>query len=188
MVNYAGHNRDWLLSVRRLVEAGEARSHGHRIRPKLCIATSMHNKSVSFAALRSDYPSIDWDALKPIKAMLSKFFKGQVSAANKAMTDSSDWKSCETCSLEELHQVLWQDEACRTTAAECEEKNPKICDSEVRAQELLCKDMVTYDEVWQIVSELEIRTLWPKTLESKSLSPKLCIPILARLGFTVRSR
>ena len=83
-----------------------ALSHGHRIRPKLCIATSMHNNSVSFAALRSDHPFIDWDALKPIRVMLSKFFKGQASAANKAMTDGSDWKSWETCSLEELHQAM----------------------------------------------------------------------------------
>ena len=104
-----GESRDWLLSVRRLVEAGGTfgwTQNGAEVTFRDHEGSEQRIKCHIINGL----PFLDWTEFKPIRILLSKHHKSQGGTVHKAAAADPQWRSCETCTMEELCQTMWREE------------------------------------------------------------------------------
>ena len=151
-VKLTGESRDWLLSVRRLIEAGGTfgwTQNGAEVAFRDHEGREQHIK----CHIVNGLPFLDWTEFRPIRILLSKYYKSQGGTVNKAATNDPQWRSCETCSVEELYRTLWEEEAYRITVAERQD----LIESEAWAKEMLGKPLVTFSEVWELVQKAGLR-------------------------------
>ena len=149
-------SRDWLLSVRRLVEAGGAFKWDREAATVSYLDGDGHEQQVD-CRIQNGLPFLDWEGFKPIRIMLSKHFKHRPTVARAAVETALEWKSCQTCSIEELSEVMWNEEAYRMTTEESEEITKAIWKSESRARELLSCGSISHEDVWRLVQEAHLR-------------------------------
>ncbi|OLP82434.1 hypothetical protein AK812_SmicGene36910 [Symbiodinium microadriaticum] len=93
---------------------------------------------------------------KPIRIMLSKYFKGRSSSALTAKASGGDdgWTECETCTLVELMQHTWDDEVAYVGA----ELKDDVIQNEAMAREVLSKGPITYQDVWEVLRSAALPT------------------------------
>ena len=149
-------SRDWLLSVRRLVEAGGTFKWDREAATVSYLDSEGHEQHVD-CRIQNGLPFLDWESFKPIRIMLSKHFKHKPTAARAATETALEWKSCQTCSIEELCEVVWNEEAYRMTTEESEEITKAIWESEAKARELLSRSSISHEDVWRLVQEAHLR-------------------------------
>ena len=65
----------------------------------------------------------------------------------KAAAFDPQWRSCETCSVEELYQTMWREETYQATTVESQD----LLKSETEAKEMLNKGSISFPEVWDLV-------------------------------------
>ncbi|OLP94992.1 Retrovirus-related Pol polyprotein from transposon TNT 1-94 [Symbiodinium microadriaticum] len=148
-------SKDWLLSVRRLVDAGGT------------FCWNKHEAVVSYVdqwgktqsvrcSIQNGLPFLTWQDFKPIRIMLSKYFKGRSSSALTAKASGGDdgWTECETCTLEELMQHTWDDEVAYVGA----ELKDEVIQNEAMAREVLSKGPITYQDVWEVLRSAALPT------------------------------
>ena len=100
-------------------------------------------------------PFIGWTEFRPIRILLSKFYKTQGGAAHKIEATNPQWRSCETCSVEELCETLRREETYQATTAESESQD--LLNSEAEAREMLNKDSISFSEVWDLVQRAGLK-------------------------------
>ncbi|CAE6971992.1 GIP [Symbiodinium sp. CCMP2592] len=149
-------SRDWLLSVRRLVEAGGTFKWDREAATVSYFDGEGHEQYVD-CRIQNGLPFLDWESFKPIRIMLSKHFKRRPTVARAATETALEWKSCQTCSIEELSEAVWNEEAYRMTAEESEEIAKAIWESESRARELLSRDSISHEDVWRLIREAHLK-------------------------------
>ena len=151
-VKSSGESRDWLLSVRRLVEAGgtfEWTSNG----AELTFPDHEGRKQSIKRQIVNGLPFLDWTEFRPIRILLPKYYKSQGGTVFKAAANDPQWRSCETCSVEELHRTLWEEECYHISVAE----RQHLIESEAWAKEMLGRPSVTFSEVWELVQKAGLR-------------------------------
>ena len=151
-IKSSGESRDWLLSVRRLVEAGGTfgwTPKGAELTFRDREGCEQHLK----CNIMNGLPFLDWTDFKPIRILLSKHYKSQGGTANKAAANDPQWVSCETCSVEELYQTMWREETYQATAVESQ----ALLSSETEAKEMLLKDSIGLPEVWDLVQRAGLK-------------------------------
>ena len=164
-IKSSGESRDWLLSVRRLVEAGgtfQWTQNGAEVTFRDHEGSEQHIKCHIINGL----PFLDWTEFKPIRILLSKHHKSQGGTVHKAAAADPQWRSCETCAMEELYQTMWREETYQATAVESQ----ALLSSETEAKEMLNKDSISFPEVWDLVQRAGLkgqRTRRDRLLESQ---------------------
>ena len=103
--------------------------------------------------------------------MLLRHYKNGSASARAVAEASLEWKSCETCTIEELNEAVWSEEVYRMTVDESEERIRVIWESEARANEWLSCRSVSYDAVWQLLQEAQLQGQSTKR-QSKLTEPK----------------
>ena len=147
-----GGSRDWLLSVRRLVEAGGTfgwTQNGAEVTFRDHEGCEQHIK----CHIVNGLAFLDWTEFKPIRIPLSKFHKTQGGTVHKAAANDPQWRSWETCSVEELFQTMWREETYQATAVESQ----ALLSSETKAKEMLNKDSIGFPEVWDLAQRAGLK-------------------------------
>ena len=150
-IKSSGESRDWLLSVRRLVEAGgtfEWTSNG----AELTFPDREGRKQSIKRQIVNGLPFLDWTEFRPIRILLPKY-KSQGGTVFKAAANDPQWRSCETCSVEELYRTLWEEECYHISVAE----RQHLIESEAWAKEMLGRPSVTFSEVRELVQKAGLR-------------------------------
>ena len=114
---------------------------------------------------------IGWESFKLIRIMLSRHYKNGSASARAVAEASLEWKSCQTCTIEELNEAVWSEEVYRMTVDESEQRMRVIWESEARAKELLSCSSVSYDAVWQLLQEAQLQGQRTKR-QSKLAEPR----------------
>ena len=146
-----GGSSDWLLSVRRLVEAGGTfgwTQNGAEVTFRDHEGREQHIK----CHLVNGLPFLDWTEVK-IRILLSKFHKTEGGTVHKAAANDPQWRSCETCTVEELYQTMWREETYQATAVESQ----TLLSSETEAKEMLNKDSIGFPEVWDLIQRAGLK-------------------------------
>ncbi|CAE7231546.1 unnamed protein product [Symbiodinium sp. CCMP2592] len=141
-------SRDWLLSVRRLVDAGGAFSWNQSGATVTYLDQHGRHQTIE-CLIQNGLPFLSWQDFRPIRIMLSRFHKAQTSSAllAKAGGDDEGWVECDTCTLEQLMQDTWNEE----TMCAGVEFTDEVLKSETLAREVLAKGSITYEELWEVV-------------------------------------
>ena len=151
-VKSSGDSRDWLLSVRRLVEAGGTfgwTPNG----AELTFPDHEGRKQSIKCHIVNCFPFLDWTEFRPIRILLPKYYKSQRGTVLKAAANDLQWVSCETCSVEELCQTMWREETYQVTAVESQD----LLKSETEAKEMLNKDSISFSEVWDLIQRAGLK-------------------------------
>ena len=148
-------SKDWLLSVRRLVDAGGTFCWNQRGAVVSYVDQHGEKQSVR-CSIQNGLPFLTWQDFKPIRIMLSRYFKTQSSSALSAKASGGDdgWTECETCTLEELMQYTWDDEVACVGA----ELKDEVIQNEAMARDVLSKGPITYQDVWEVIRSAALPT------------------------------
>ena len=148
--------KDWLLSVRRLVEAGGSFDWTPEAAVVTYVDVSGRAHKVQ-CKIRNGLPFLEWDEFRPIRVALSQAYRGKQTRAFAAAGDDADLKTSEACTMEVLNEIMWAKEVYRLSTAEKEEEVRAVWDSEAKAKELLSRDSLAYEDVWQVVQEAHLK-------------------------------
>ena len=102
-------------------------------------------------------PFLEWDEFRPIRVALSQAYRGKQTRAFTAAGVDADLKTSEACTMEVLNEIMWAEEVYRLSTAEKEEEVRAVWDSEAKAKELLSRDALAYEDVWQVVQDAHLK-------------------------------
>ncbi|CAE7399595.1 unnamed protein product [Symbiodinium pilosum] len=143
--------KDWLLSVRRLVEAGGSFDWT----PEAAVVTYV-DAGGKMQQVQCKI-TLEWEEFRPIRVALSQAYRGKQTRASVAVGAEDDLKTSEACTMEVLNEIMCAEEVYRLSAAEKDEEVRAVWSSEARAKELLNQDALTYEAVWQVVQEAHLK-------------------------------
>ena len=148
--------KDWLLSVRRLVEAG-----GSFVwTPEAAVVTYVNAEGTVHhvhCKIVNGLPFLEWEEFRPIRVALSQAYRGKQTRAFVAAGGDADLKTSEACTMEVLNKIMWAEEVYRLSTAKREEEVRAAWKSEAKAKELLSQDTLTYEAVRQVVQKAHLK-------------------------------
>ena len=148
--------KDWHLSVRRLAEAGGSFDWT----PEAAVVTYVDaggKVHQVHCKITNGLPFLEWEEFRPIRVALSQAYRGKQTRASVAVGAEDDLKTSEACTTEVLNEIMWAEEVYRLSTAEKEEEVRAVWDSEAKAKELLSRDSLAYEDVWQVVQEAHLK-------------------------------
>ena len=152
----SGDAKDWLLSVRRLVEAGGSFNWNPEAATVTYVDVTGRTHKVQ-CKIVNGLPFLEWDEFRPIRVALSQAYRGKQSRAFAVAGDDADLKTSEACTMEVLNELMWTEEVYRLSVDEKDEEVRAVWSSEARAKELLNQDALTYEAVWEVVQQAHLK-------------------------------
>ena len=104
--------KDWLLSVRRWVEAGGS----FVSTPEAAVVTYVNAEGTVHhvhCKIVSGLPFLEWEEFRSIRAALSEAYRGKQTRAFVAAGGDADLKTSEACTMEVLNEIMWAEEVYR---------------------------------------------------------------------------
>ncbi|CAE7207770.1 unnamed protein product [Symbiodinium sp. CCMP2592] len=159
-VRSSDDSQEWLLSVRRLVQAGGMFCWDESGALLRYWDEDRKQYMKVVCQVINGLPYITWTDFKPIRILLSRRYKGKESTAASAEEAPADTtlqqlRMCDTCTPEELAEQTWAEED--VTINKSRSELDDVERSEARAKEMLSSEQITRENVWNLVQDAGLK-------------------------------